>query len=146
MPVFSSGRDKIFTAAPKIRLTIDGFPDFYALINTARDAPPEEIKDAITSRGADLLAASFSRGGKAELMVLLEKHIKDFRPVLLDKATRTAYDEELRRHEAGEPRAVEFEVWWQSYTGSSALSRSLKQASRSFKERLKAAFWDSEYF
>jgi hypothetical protein len=146
MPVFSDGRDEIFKPAPKVRFTIGGFPDFYALLNIERDASPAQIEEAIVSRGADLLAASFSRGGRAELLVLLERYMNDFRPVLLNKVVRIAYDEQLRRHEVREPRAVEFEVWKHTYANGSNLSQRLQNASRGIKERVKAAFWDAEYF
>lgn len=146
MPVFSDGRDAVFTSPPKIRLTVNGFPDFYALLAVSRDASPVELKEAIVSRGADLLTASFSRGGRPELLMLLERHMNDFRPVLLNKVSRIAYNEQLRCHEAGEPCALEFEVWKQTYANGSKLSQRLQDASRSLKERVKAAFWDAEYF
>jgi hypothetical protein len=146
MPVFSPGRDKIFTAAAKVRFSIHGFPDFYALLGVQRDASPQGLEEAITSRGADLLAASFSRGGKGEFLTLLERHMNDFRPILLDKVARIAYDEQLRRHEADEPRALAFEAWKESHGNGNALSRGLQKASRGIRERLRAAFWESEYF
>jgi hypothetical protein len=146
MPVFSSGRDEIFKPAPKVRFTVGDFPDFYALLDIKRDASPFQIEEAIVSRGADLLAASFSRGGRAELLVLLERHMNDFRPVLLDTVARIAYDEQLRRHEAQEPRAVGFEVWKQTYANGNGFSQRLQNVSRGLKERVKAAFWDAEYF
>ncbi len=105
MPAFSFGRDAIFTPEPKVALHIGGFPDFYALLDIERSAGRTELEGAITSRAADLLAASFSRGGRSEFLRLLRRHITDFRPVLLDKTMRLAYDEQLRLHEAGDARA-----------------------------------------
>lgn len=145
MPVFSPGRDAVFTSTAKVVLQIEGFPDFYAILAVERDANPAQLETAIVSRGADLLAASFSRGGKSELLQLLERHMTEFRPVLLDKITRLAYDEQLRRHEAKEARAMPYEVWKQHHLGGNRLTRGLKTASLSFKARLKAAFWDAEY-
>lgn len=146
MPVLASNRDAIFTKAEKIAFQIGDFPDFYALIGTPRAATRAEIDSAITSRAADLLAASFSRGGKGEYLQLLERHVPDFRAVLLDKTIRRAYDEELRRHESGDARAMPFEIWKQTHVASNRLSRGLKTASRGLKARLRAAFWESEYF
>ena len=145
MPVFSLGQNAIFTQAPKSTLQIGGFPDFYALLDLPRDASPRELENAITSRAADLLAASFSRGGKGELITLLSRHITDFRPVLLDKVTRFAYDEQLRRHESGDERALPYAQWKQTFAGGNRLSRGLQSASRGFKAHLKSVLWDAEY-
>ncbi len=145
MPVFSPGRDAIFTQKPQVKLQIDGFPDFYALLGTPRDASMKELETAITSRAADLLAASFSRGGKGEFLALLHLHVADFRPVLLDKVTRLAYDEQLRRHENSEARALPFAQWRQTFATQNRLSRGLQNASRSFTARLKSVIWDAEF-
>ena len=146
MPAFSPGRDSIFTSSPKIAFQIDDFPDFYAILDVPRDATDSELENAITSRGADLLAASFSRGGKGEFITLLNRHITDFRPVLLDKIARLAYDEQLHRHENGDARALSFPAWKTQFANRSLLSRGLKTASNGLKARFKSAFWDSEYF
>ena len=145
MPVFSPGRDAVFTPVEKIVFQVDGFPDFYAILGVERDASSSQLETAIISRGADLLAASFSRGGKGELLMLLERHMTDFRPILLDKVTRLAYDEQLRRHKAREARAMPFDVWKQTHVGGNRLTRGLKTASLSLKARIKAGFWDAEY-
>ena len=146
MPVFSHGRDAIFTKAPKAALQIGGFPDFYVLLGVKNDATRAQLEDAITSRAADLLAASFSRGGKGEFLTLLQKHMADFRPILLDKVTRLAYDEQLRRHATNDARAVEFEEWKSEFAAQNRITRGLKTASLGFKAKLRAAFWESEYF
>lgn len=146
MPAFSFGRDAIFTPEPKVALHIGGFPDFYALLDIERSAGRTELEGAITSRAADLLAASFSRGGRSEFLRLLRRHITDFRPVLLDKTMRLAYDEQLRLHEAGDARALEFARWKSEFEAQSRLSRGLKTASLGLGARFRAAFWDSEYF
>lgn len=145
MPVFSLGRNAIFSAETKVPLRIDGFPDFYALLAMPRSASSKELENAITSRAADLLSVSLSRGGKGELVELLNRHIADFRPVLLDSATRFAYDEQLRRHEDGDESALPFEQWKQTFASGNRLSRGLKTASRGLKAHLKAVFWDPEY-
>ncbi len=146
MPVFSLGRDAIFTKAPKAALQIGGFPDFYALLGVERNAARAALENAITMRAADLLAASFSRGGKGEFLALLERHIPDFRPILLDKTARLAYDEELRRHESDDARALPFSDWKTGFAAQSRVARGLKTASLGVKARLRAAFWESEYF
>ncbi len=145
MPVFSLGRSAIFTQEIKVALQIGGFPDFYALIGMPRDATSKQLETAITTRAADLLAASFSRGGKGELLTLLNRHITDFRPVLLDKTARLAYDEQLRRHENGDEGAVPFAEWKQTFASGTRLSRGLKTASRGVKAHFKSVLWDAEF-
>jgi hypothetical protein len=145
MPVFSLGRDAIFHKESKAALQIDGFPNLYALLGVERDASRAQIDDAITARGADLLAVSFSRGGKNEWIGLLERHLHDFRPVLLDKTTKLSYDEQLARHESGDPQALSFPTWKQTAVSTNRLSRGLKVASHGLKARFKAALWDAEY-
>ncbi|PQV63875.1 hypothetical protein B1R32_10882 [Abditibacterium utsteinense] len=146
MRVYSPDRDAIFTKAPKAALQIGGFPDFYALLGIEPTANRAALENAITSRAADLLAASFSRGGKSESLILLEEHITDFRPVLLDKVTRLAYDEQLRRHQIGDARALPFAHWKVEFAAQNRIARGFKTASLDFKARIRAAFWDSEYF
>lgn len=145
MPVLSPGRDAIFSKAAKTALQINGFPDFYALIGAARGASFAELETAITSRAADLLAASFSRGSEGEALVLVRRYLTEMRPILLDKATRAAYDEQLGHHESGDARALPYLEWQQTLASGNRVSRGLQGASRSFKERLKTAFWDAEY-
>jgi len=145
MPVFSLGRSAIFTQEIKVALQIGGFPDFYALLGVPRDTGAKDLETAITTRAADLLGASFSRGGKGELLTLLNRHITDFRPVLLDKATRLSYDEQLRRHEDGDERALPFAEWKQTFVTRNRLARGLKTASRGVKAHLKSVLWDAEY-
>ena len=145
MPVFSLGRNAIFTAETKVTFQIGGFPDFYALLGAPRESSFQELETAITSRAADLLAASFSRGGQGELLTLLRQHIADMRPVLLDKTTRLAYDDQLRRHENGDIHALPYGEWKQTLANQNRLSRGLQNASRGFKAHLKRAFWDAEY-
>lgn len=145
MPVFSPGRNAIFSKDAKVALQIEGFPDFYALLDLPRDASSKALETAITSRAADLLGASFSRGGQGELLTLLRLHITDFRPVLLDKTARLAYDEELRRHENGDERATPFAQWKQLFVNQNRLARGLQSASRGFKAHLKSVIWDAEY-
>ena len=145
MPVFSPGPSAVFTQELKIALQIDGFPDFYALLGTPREASAKELENAITSRAADLLAVSLSRGGKGELVTLLSRHITDFRPILLDKVARLAYDEQLRRHENGDERALDFATWKQTLASGNRLTRGIKVASRDLKSHLKSVFWDAEF-
>jgi hypothetical protein len=61
-------------------------------------APPREIEEAIINSGADALFFAFSRGYKPLSVQLLERHQGDFRPVLLDPATRRRYDEQCSLH------------------------------------------------
>ena len=145
MPVFSLGQSAIFTSEAKIALQIDGFPDFYALLGAPRDASASQLENAITSRAADLLAVSFTRGGKGEMLTLLKRHITDFRPVLLDETARVAYDEQLQRHENRDIYALPFEGWKQTLATQNRLSRGLKNASRGLKAHLKSVIWDVEY-
>ena len=145
MPVFSPGRTAIFTQNAKTALQINGFPDFYALLEMPRDATSKQLETAITTRAADLLAASFSRGGQSELMVLLRRHITDFRPVLLDKNARFSYDGQLRGHENGDALALSFSNWQQTFANGNRLSRGLGVASRGLKAHLKTVFWDAEF-
>jgi hypothetical protein len=146
MPAFSPGRDTIFASAPAIVFQINGFPDFYAILGVSRDASNSELENAITSRGADLLTASFSRGGKAEFITLLERHMTDFRPILLHRVARLSYDEQLRRHETNDARALDFNGWKNQFASRNILARGLQTASSGVKARFKAAFWDAEYF
>lgn len=145
MPVFSLGQSAIFTQEAKVALQIGGFPDFYALLDTPRDATLAQLENAITSRAADLLAASFSRGGRGEMLTLLKRHVTDFRPILLDSATRASYDEQLRLHEAGDIQARPFAEWKQTLAGGNRLSRGLKSASRGVKAHLKSVIWDADF-
>jgi hypothetical protein len=74
-------------------------------------APPREIEEAIINSGADALFFAFSRGYKPLSVQLLERHQGDFRPVLLDPATRRRYDEQCSLHHAHDERAISYEVF-----------------------------------
>ncbi len=127
MPIFSNDRDLIFTPVEKPIYHVGDFPDFYAILNVDPKARLSVIEDAIYSRGADLLTASFSRGGKSELVELLEKYQNVFRLVLLDPTARSHYDALLLRHQQGvtsisideflKPfRAKKLARWWKRIT------------------------------
>ena len=105
-------RREVFERPEKIVFEVGrGFIDLYALLLIRRDASRAEIEEAIVSRGADLLALLFSRGGKNEVNLALEAYLPHFRPILLDAGTRRAYDEQLRWHECGDARAQDYAQW-----------------------------------
>ncbi len=142
MPAFSHDRAAIFTRSDIVQLAYNGFPDFYALLGAERDAAPDELEAAIVDRGADLLAANFSRRGGSELIRLIERHLNDFRPVLLDADNRRRYDDQLRRHQSRDSNALPYADW------RARLPAPKPQAppARGWKARLRRAFVESEYF
>ena len=107
MPFLSESRNRVFVPLEKRALQVGDFPDFYAILNVENSARPHDLEEAIFSRGADLLAASFSRGAKSELLDLLDKYQTVFRKILLEPQARRAYDELLSHHKNGEPDAPE---------------------------------------
>lgn len=143
MPAFSPLPGTIFKTEPKAALHIGGFPDFYALLDLPRDASAAQLEAAITLRAADLLAASFSRSSKNELWRLSNRYIADLRPVLLDPAARLAYDEQLRRHEDADFRALPYAQWKQ--TTVAQRPSGLNRASRGLRAHLKTVLWDAEF-
>ena len=142
MPAFSSDRAAIFTRTVPVPLTYHGFPDLYALLAIESDAAPDELETAIVERGADLLAASFSRRGGSELIRLIERHLQDFRPVLLDAGNRRRYDDQLRRHKRGDPNALPYADW----RARLPAPKPPAPPARGLKARLRRALWESEYF
>ena len=142
MPAFSYDRDAIFTRTVVVALTHNGFPDFYAILGAERDAAPDDLENAIVDRGADLLAANFSRRGGSELIRLLERHLNDFRPVLLDAENRRRYDDQLNRHQKRDANALPYAEW----RARLPAPRPATPPARGWKARLKRAFLESEYF
>ena len=140
-------RREIFERPEKIVFEVPGgFIDLYALLLIRRDASNAEIEDAIVSRGADLLALLFSRGGRNEVNLALEAYLPHFRPILLDRATRQAYDEQLRWHETGDARAQTYDAWSGRHLSraNQAVIR-LKSASGTVWRRIGHTFLTSEY-
>ena len=117
------------------------FPDFYALIQTRRDASSREIEDAIKSAGSLLLAASLRRGNHGERVEMLREHIHDLRPILLHIPARALYDEQLLLHSNGDERAVNFQTWRKMVPQPGHFER----ATRGLTARLRYAFWEAEY-
>ena len=142
MPAFSHDRDAIFTRAVAVSLAYNGFPDFYAILSVERDADFDDVEAAIVDRGADLLAANFSRRGGSELIRLLERYLQDFRPVLLDADNRRRYDDQLKRHQLRDHNALPYAEWRARLPAPTAAT----PPARGFKARLRRAFWESEYF
>lgn len=77
--------------------------DLYKLLGVKSDAHPREIDDAIVGRSAECLQFAFSRRAGSEYIALLEKHLPDFRRVLLHEKQRLRYDELLDAHLLGQP-------------------------------------------
>jgi hypothetical protein len=102
MRIFSDDRDTIFTPFEKPSYYAGDFPDFYKILDIEKDADSKAIENAIYSRGADLLTASFSRGGKSEIVDLLQQYQNVFRLVLLDSTARASYNALLLQHQRGE--------------------------------------------
>ena len=141
MPALSSDRATIFTHTAPVPLFYNGFPDFYALLAIESDAAPDELETAVIERGADLLAASFSRRGGSELIRAVERYLGDFRPVLLDADNRRRYDDQLRRHKRRDANALPYAEWRARLP---ALKPPVAPA-RGLKARLRKALWESEY-
>ena len=142
MPAFSPDRAAIFTRSAPAVLQYNGFPDFYALLSIERDAAPAAIELAIVERGADLLAASFARGIGNELTRLLQRHLPDFRPLLLDADNRRRYDDQLRRHQSGDINALAYAEWRARLPAPAPF----QAPARGWRARLRRALWESEYF
>ena len=142
MPAFSHDQSAIFTRAAVVQLVYNGFPDFYALLGIERDATPDELESAIVDRGADLLAANFSRRGGSELIRLIERYLNDFRPVLLDAENRRRYDDQLKRHQSRDTNALPYNEW----RARLPAPRAATPPARGWKARLRHAFLESEYF
>ena len=108
---FSPRADEVFRAPQKIAFTLGNarWPDFYAILEIARDAPKSEISEAITDLAAQVLAMNMARGG-GERMQVAARFLTVLRPVLLDAHLRQKYDIELARHENGDD-APDFERW-----------------------------------
>ena len=141
MPAFSHERDAIFTRPIAIQLAYNGFPDFYAILSVERDANSDDVETAIVERGADLLAANFSRRGGSELIRLIERYLNDFRPILLDTDNRRRYDEQLKRHQNRDANALPYSDWRARLPAPTPAT----PPARGWRARLKRAFWESEY-
>lgn len=141
MPAFSHDRSAIFTRSAIVQLAYNGFPDFYALLNVENDATSDELEAAIVDRGADLLAANFSRRGGSELIRLIERYLNDFRPVLLDTENRRRYDDQLNRHQKRDNNALPYNEW----RARLPAPRAATPPARGWKARLRRAFLESEY-
>lgn len=142
MPAFSHDRAAIFTRSAVVQLAYNGFPDFYALLGAERDATPDDLEAAIVDRGADLLAANFSRRGGSQLIRLIESHLNDFRPVLLDAENRRRYDDQLTRHQSRDTNALPYAEWRARLPAPKAAT----PPARGWRARLKRAFLESDYF
>lgn len=81
----------------------DDWIDLYRLLGVKPEAHPREIDDAIVGRSAECLQFAFSRSAGSEYIALLERHLSDFRRVLLHEKQRVRYDELLAAHRAGAP-------------------------------------------
>lgn len=141
MPAFSHDRSAIFTRSVVVQLAYNGFPDFYALLGAEQDATPDELESAIVDRGADLLAANFSRRGGSEMIRLIERHLNDFRPVLLDAENRRRYDDQLNRHKKRDNNALPYDDW----RARLPAPRVATPRARGWKARLRRAFLESDY-
>jgi hypothetical protein len=128
------------TAMP-LRVGARGFPDFYALIETPRDASYWVVEDAIKSAGSQLLAASLRRGASGDRVELLRNHINDLRPILLHRPARQSYDEQLALHASEDSSALDFDSWKKTMPQPSRFER----ATRGIKGRLRYALWEAEY-
>ena len=142
MPAFSHDRSAIFTRSVVVQLAYNGFPDFYAILGVERDAAPDELENSIVDRGADLLAANFSRRGGSELIRLIERYLNDFRPILLDAENRRRYDDQLGRHQKRDANALPYNEW----RARLPAPRAATPPARGWKARLKRALLESEYF
>ena len=141
MPVFSHDRDAIFARPAPVQLLYNDFPDFYALLGAERDASAPDLETAIVERGADLLAASFSRRGGSELIRLIERYLNDFRPILLDAENRRRYDEQLNRHQKRDANALPYADWRARLPAPKVHDR----PAQGWRERLKRALWENDY-
>ena len=142
MPAFSSDRAAIFTRPAPVPFLYNDFPDFYALLNAERDATALDLETAIIERGADLLAANFSRRGGSDLIRFIERYLADFRPILLDADNRRRYDEQLARHQHRDANALPYSDW----RARLPAPKPATPPARGWKARLRRAFWESEYF
>lgn len=141
MPAFSSDRSAIFTRTVPVQISHNGFPDFYALLAIPSDASEEEIENAVVERGADLLAANFSRRGGSELIRNIERYLNDFRPVLLDADNKRRYDDQLSRHKKRDSNALPYNKW---HSRLPAPKPQLPPA-RGLRARLRRALWENDY-
>ena len=141
MPAFSQDRDAIFLRPVVVQLTYNHFPDFYAILGAERDASALDIETAIVERGADLLAANFSRRGGSELIRLIERYLNDFRPILLDADNRRRYNEQLARHQHRDANALPYSDW----RARLPAPRPDTPPARNWKARLRRALWESDY-
>ena len=142
MPALSSDRATIFTHTAPVPIFHNGFPDFYSLLSIESDANAEEVETAIVERGADLLAANFSRRGGSELMRAIELYLNDFRPILLDRDNRRRYDDQLKRHKKRDANALPYAEW----RARLPAPKPPLPPARGLKARLRRALWESEYF
>jgi hypothetical protein len=101
---FSSDQSQVFAyvSGEKPWRIGETWIDLYQLLGVAENAHPREIGEAITNRSAEILQFSFARAGHSEWIGTLEKHLSEFRLVLLYNANRARYDALLARHRAGE--------------------------------------------
>ena len=141
MPAFSSDRAAIFTRPSTAQFSHQGFPDFYALLNIERDAARIEVETAIVERGADLLAANFSRRGGSEWIQLIARYLHDFRPILLDADNRRRYDDQLKRHEKRDTNALPYSDWRARLPAPHVEA----PPALGWRARLKRALLESEY-
>ncbi len=141
MPAFSSDRSAIFTRTVAVQTFYNGFPDFYALLATPSDSSADEIETAIVERGADLLAANFSRRGGSEMIRQIERYLPDFRPVLLDADNRRRYDDQLNRHKKRDANALPYAEW---HSRLPAPKPPVPPA-RGLRARLRRALWENDY-
>ena len=150
MPIIANERDIVFRPLEEITFEFgDGaWYDFYVLLGVERTLRRRALEEAIVSRGADLLALNFSRGGKNEFNRVLELCYLDFRPFLMDPAVRAVYDQQLNWHESRDARARPYAEWRQEILDTSRaarLARTIRHRSSSLVQRAVENFRDSEY-
>lgn len=141
MPAFSHDRAAIFARAVPVPLLYNGFPDFYALLAIESDAASDELENAIVERGADLLAANFSRRGGSELILLIERYLNDLRPILLDGDNRRRYDDQLARHKKRDANALPYADW----RARLPAPKPQLPPARGWRARLRRALWENDY-
>jgi hypothetical protein len=114
---FSHDQSRIFdtSGVSKSRPILeDGWVDLYELLQVPPEISMRDLDEVIIDRGADVVYFTFSRAGKPAQVKLLEEHLREMRPILLDPPVRRRYDEQLRLHRSRDPRAISYEQFLQT--------------------------------
>lgn len=119
-------KQHVFEVLPDAPLAIpqwkigENWVDLYAILGVSPQVSPRELEDAIVTRGADCVYFSFAQRGKPAQLRLVERHLTQFRPVLLVAENRRRYDALLSRHLDNETDAPSYAEFLRSLNATTA--------------------------